>query len=53
MCPVLGKPFPTIPGLPDGMMDQETLDEGDRDLLEAVVAMSTSPDSPIGKPFGW
>jgi hypothetical protein len=52
VCPVFGKPFPSIPGIPGGLMDQETLDEVDQELLDAVVDMSMSIESPIGRPFG-
>jgi hypothetical protein len=50
ICPALGKLFPSIPGIPT--FDQETLGESDRDLLDAVVALSQSVKSPIGRPFG-
>jgi hypothetical protein len=52
VCPVFGKPFPSIPGIPSGLMDEETMDEIDRELLRAVVDMSMSFESPIGRPFG-
>jgi len=52
VCPVLAKPFPSIPGFPRGLIDEEVLYEVDRELLRAVVGMSSSLESPVGRPFG-